>query len=39
MEIRDALPKGATGKILERVLRDEAFGKAGRMSATGTAAG
>jgi long-chain acyl-CoA synthetase len=24
VEIRDALPKGATGKILKRVLRDEA---------------
>ena len=28
VEIRDALPKGATGKILKRVLRDEAAGKA-----------
>jgi long-chain acyl-CoA synthetase len=27
IELRDALPKGATGKILKRVLRDEARGK------------
>ncbi|MEM7153462.1 MAG: long-chain fatty acid--CoA ligase [Myxococcota bacterium] len=27
VEFRDALPKGATGKILKRVLRDEAQGK------------
>lgn len=27
IELRDALPKGATGKILKRVLRDEAMGK------------
>ncbi len=26
VELRDALPKGATGKILKRVLRDEAVG-------------